>query len=644
MTLLRILLEPTPGPPVATEILAAATGETRHAVLTPGQPYTAELPSGIYAVRIAPPGADRVTTTVVIPEDGPPEDTLTFTLPAGRLVVGERHTVGPLDPLGLQRRHRLDAATPPETLDEARRLPSPGVFVRSPFRLLLEPVTVEHTLEVHHAPGAEHDEAVHLYVVEPHARGGRFRMIALPAGTTARILPAAHPGELPLVNVHPTDPDARALLDYQRAGRLDSAATVTDHVADSVGARIARGGGDSVAGCAVAHQLFRRPDQERAHAWTRMLADEFPGAVDTSVLLAWTLLSEPAAMADPAEARDRLITAADPDAQGLPVLLPGLQLLRTGLRRLIRTDAARGQWDPRVETALRTVDTYLMAADRSSPFVSLTLTDAFWHDLADATVQEPVVRGTVTGALNALLSGMGIVTPRQNIEAQQLHPWLAARWDGPVRRLTLSAGDDRADSWAGALWQKELRVAFRDQDHFAVSRISRSGTADLFVPDEAAGRLYLLSACETADEPAILLQAPTVAYAASTDERAQRVAFDSYELVLERTRQRAWHITARSHATGGRPGWALLGVRVSGDAPYQTYALPLVAGDDPGAEASLVLDPSLFDSGWYAVPDPVPKLPSSGRRAILDRSMAAAADRWTRETVQAAAAASDEER
>jgi hypothetical protein len=635
---LRIVVAPfSPGTPVAAEILNAETGDVREAVVVSGCTYETELTSGTHIVRLTPPGTGRVTGTATVPESDPPVQTMTFTLTGPNGPVGEDatvHEVGRPEHFFRIRRllGRRGAARKPtptmQALRIAQSMAGPSLFVCDADGTLLDPVA----LAGEHVVRRTDEDGPPAYLCL--AQGaGPCRFVALPTHTDGwvRPTPDGHPSGT--VTVRPTDPDARALLDYQAQGRLDALAAVTDHVVQRVRARIEQGRGDAAAGCAVAYHLMSHPDRGRAPQWIRMLAAAFPSSADVAVLTAWTLLDH----VDGTEAedpRERLIAAAD-GRRGLPVYQQGLRLLRSALRRLDRADRSSGQWDPLLAAAARSVDLYLEAADPASPFTSFTGAGPL-VPLPEASPGDPEGRERSL-ALGRALSEFGTVegTPSRTL----VHAPLIVSWNGT--RHVLSVEDESAPDrsrWA------PLPVALvgTDDDRIEVTRISEAGRAH-FTGD--TGHFRLLEAAE-AESGVLVPHAKQRHVAGSGRERSRHVLTDTLEFVVEPVRNRdRWRVTARHRDPRTAAGWALLGQRSADDQPYRTYALPLPPqGEGPSGEPALLLGRASEALDWYVIPEPAAELPAAGRHEILARTYSCAADAWTEKAIETAVSSSRRDR
>ncbi|UUU28521.1 hypothetical protein JIX56_00530 [Streptomyces sp. CA-210063] len=641
MTLTRVVVALSPGTPVAAEVLDTESGDVRSAVVVSGQPFETELPPGTYVVRLAPPGLERVSATVVVPHEGSEALTVHFALddphPApgsGQAVPTDRPAkLSPLKWFLLPGTRRKAALPPDEALHTARELQGTGLFVCDTDGTLLRPVEVADEYVVSR-PAAGEDRSTYVCVTQGQDHLARF--VSLPANCVGRIRSPAQPdGGEGDVTVRPADPDARALLDYQAQGRLGAAAAITDHVVRSIGARIEAGRGDPAAGCAVAYHLMDHPDHDRARQWVHLLADAFPSSDDVSLLAAWFLLEKDGPV--PREVRGRLITAAEA-SQGLPVYLAGLRLLRTALERLGRSDRASGQWDPRLTSATHTVNTYLLAADPANPFVSYTGTGLHTPLVAE---DAPAVGSGMSLAsddavsvrvLAKALDLLGTVTA--GLQRTISLPLLTLTWsdrpDGGGQMLSVdSHGGTKA--WAGL----GLFLVRAEGWQMEVVRLSDAGTATFSLPGSATARLVTPESAEPED--AVVVPQPVLLHAAASGpEQDHRVVTPQLEFLLEPVRDAdRWRLTARPRVPGSPAGWVLVGQRSAADRPYKTFALPLRGVDaGPGAEPTVLLGKASVPLDWYMVPEPVDELPSAGRTAILRRSLARAADSWTREAIQ----------
>ncbi|MET8695404.1 hypothetical protein ABZV65_23010 [Streptomyces bauhiniae] len=653
MTVTRVLLSGPPETPVAAEILDTESGEVRTAVVVAGRPFETELPVGTYLVRLTPPGLDRTSAAVTVPAEGLTAATVEFTLHDPRPAPVKSHAVRvrePSDASPLRRLLRRGAGRrpplpPDEALRKAREITGTGVFVCDADGTLLRPVGVADQYTVSRPAGGD-DTAAYLCVTRGQDRPARF--VALPANCVGRVFGPMGPDDVEgETTVRPADPDARALLDYRAQGRLGAAAAVTDHVAHAVRARIEAGRGDPVAGCAVAYHLMDHPDRERAPRWIRLLADAFPSSADVSLLMAWSRL-ERAEEPVTRETRDRLIGAAMDAPLGLPVHLAGLRLLRTVLERLDRRDRACGEWDPRLASATRTVNAYLVAADPASPFVSYTGTGlrtplpaedcvAVGADRSPAPDTSPLAR-TFAKALDRL----GTVTA--GLQQTVSLPLLSLTWstlpDGGGQLLSVDSRSEAARSGLAAL---PLVLVGADGWRMEVARLSDAGTATFSLPAAATARLVTPEPAESED--AVVVPPPVLVHtAASGPRRDHRVLTELLEFVLEPARGLdRWRLTARRRGPGPDAGWALVGQRSADDGPYHLFALPLAGDSGPGTESTVLLGKGSEPLDWYVVPEPAGDLPRSGREAILSRTLARAADQWTRTALQAALSALTEE-
>ncbi|MYS95585.1 MULTISPECIES: hypothetical protein [Streptomyces] len=641
MTLTRVMVALSPGIPVAAEILDTESGNVRSAVVVSGRPFETELPPGTYVVRLAPPGLERVSATVVVPPEGPAALTVDFVLDdphpspgSGQAVPTDRPVnPSPLKRLLLPGTRRKAALPPDEALHTARELRGTGLFVCDTDGTLLRPIEVADEYVVSR-PASGEGRSTYLCVTQGQDHLARF--VSLPANCVGRIRSPAQPdGGEGDVTVRPADPDARALLDYRAQGRLGAAAAITDHVVRSIGARIEAGRGDPAAGCAVAYHLMDHPDRDRARQWVRLMADAFPSSDDVSLLADWFLLEKDGPV--PRDARERLITAAEA-GEDLPVYLAGLRLLRTALERLSRSDRASGQWDPRLTSATHTVNTYLLAADPANPFVSYTGTGLHTPLVAE---DAPAVRSATSvasddadsaGVLAKALDLLGTVTAglTRTISLPLLTLTWSDRPDGGGQMLSVDS-HGRAKALAGM----GVVLVGAEGWRMEVARLSDAGTATFSLTGSATAKLVTPEPAEPED--AVVLPPPVLQHAAASGpEQDHRVVTPQLEFLLEPVRGAdRWRLTARSRVPESSAGWVLVGQRSAADRPYKTFALPL-AGEDAelGAEPTVLLGKASAPLDWYMVPEPVDELPAAGRKAILRRSLARAADSWTREAIQ----------
>ncbi|MPY62739.1 hypothetical protein [Streptomyces spongiae] len=640
MTLTRVVVALSPGTPVAAEILDTDSGDVRSAVVVSGRPFETELPAGTYVVRLAPPGLERVSASVVVPPEGPAALTVDFAFDDPHPTPGSGHalpTDRPVNPSPLKRLllpgTRRKAALPPnEALRTARELQGTGLFVCDADGTLLRPVEVTDEYVVSR-PAAGEDRSAYICVTQ--GRDHLARFVSLPANCVGRIRSPAQPeGGEGDVTVRPADPDARALLDYRAQGRLSAAAAVTDHVVRSIGARIEAGQGDPAAGCAVAYHLMDHPERDRARQWVRLLADAFPTSDDVSLLASWFLLEMDGPV--PREARERLITAVEA-GQGLPVYLAGLRLLRTALERLGRSDRASGQWDPRLTSATHTVNTYLLAADPVNPFVSYTgtgLRTPLVAEDAPTIVSGASLATDDEGSVRVLAKALDLLgTVTAGIQRTITLPLVTLTWgdrpDGGGQMLSVAGRGTRA--WVG------LGVVLVGAEgwRMEVARLSDAGTATFSLPSSATAKLVTPEPAEPDD--AVVVPPPVLLHAAASGpEQDHRVVTPQLEFLLEPVRGAdRWRLTARRRVHESAAGWVLVGQRSAADRPYKTFALPL-GGEDAelGAEPTVLLGKASAPLDWYMVPEPVDELPPAGRKAILLRSLARAADAWTRKAIQ----------
>ncbi|MGW2683580.1 hypothetical protein ACWC6I_10515 [Streptomyces sp. NPDC001414] len=622
------------GTPVAAEI-ATSTGDVRKAVVVAGRPFVSDVVSGTYVVRLAAPGSGRASAVVAVAEGSEEEAGMAFDFAApdaaweGAPVfeVGRQPAISLFRSVLSRHARAARTMTPDEAVRAAEEMPGPALFVRDAMRTLLAPVEVRDTYVVRRS--ADGGGSIHVCVT---AGPGTARFVALPSHSVARIRCAPEDGVMPMVSVRPTDVDARALLDFSAAARLGAALTVTSHVVQAVGERIDRGEGDAVAGCAVAHHLMSHPRRQWAQEWVHTLADAFPASVDVAVLAAWYGIALGSTVEAP-PVRERLIAAADP-ARGLPVYLQSLQLLRAALERTYRADSADGAWDPRLEEALRCTQHYLSAAEPSEVFTSFTGRGPLFPRTPGATpdmtgVEPPASRAALADAVAALgLVGFG---SHQRVVS------------GTGDSLTLDwaerpVADEVSLSLVGPAWGElagtPLALVRTDSDDVELTRVSLDGHAVFALPHGASGRLLVPD--ETEDPPAVLVPPlPTRHAAAAGPETSRRVASQELEFVVEPVRGRdRWRVTARCFAKGDEPLWALVRQRSGENAPYLIFALPLRKYRGSWRESALLLGRASQQLDWYAAPEPVEELPARSAPLILERSLAHAANAWTRSALE----------